>query len=281
MTIGIGIGIDKAPPPGGLLPETLAYIAAVEGDGGTGLASAQLEQYFQAFGAKNAFFTDDAVTGYKASGGLVSKKYSILGDENGLNVVQATGANQPALSGSSIVYSPTKYMQAPADSVTVFAGDFFISIVFKLTAYNDFQQIYCTANNGACATGMWIEIGTFRGLYVLEHGMEIITDNVVDISGAGTPLTTGVWHTALLKREGGGTNNTQFYIDDVLIGQSTYTDGIGDAASPDNDILLGGYANAVPEAITLEGQIKSIYIQNETIEAGDITGIQAIQTNGL
>lgn len=150
---------------------------------------------------------------------------------------------------------------ASSSYAPVFTGDFTIQCWVNFKTYINYQNIISSANSGSANYGFWLEFGSARG-FTLYQGLTgasilILEDNIVDLR----TLATNTWHHVCVVRSGSGTNNVKLYVNNVLCGQSTYTNTIGLATQ---NLLIARYSHTETTNY-FNGYISNLLIQHSAI----------------
>jgi len=184
----------------------------------------------------------------------------LSGNNNNFTLV-----NGPAFSSSRIYFDGVDDY-ASSSYAPVFTGDFSISFWVNFTTYNTYQNIISSANNTGAAYGFWVEFGTTRGFVLASgtvgSGALILEDNVVNMQS----LATNAWHYVSITRSGNNTNNLKVYVNNVLIGQNTYTATIGVATQ---NLMIAKYSYDY-SSLLFKGYLANLVMQTSALTADQI-----------
>lgn len=184
---------------------------------------------------------------------------------NGRNFTLVSGPYEsPGYLGSMYFDGVDDY--ATSSYAPVFTGDFTISFWVNFKTYNTYQNVISSSNNTGAAYGFWVEFGTARGFQLFTGiagtGTLALDDNVVNVQS----LTTNAWHHVCITRSGSSTNNLKVYVDNVLVGQNTYTTTIGVATQ---NLMIAKYSYDY-SSLLFNGYLSNLVIQHAAVSSDTI-----------
>jgi hypothetical protein len=188
--------------------------------------------------------------------------------------LSGNGRNFTLVNGpyESYGYLGSMYFDGVDDHATssyapVFTGDFTISFWVNFKTYNTYQNVISSANNTGANLGFWVEFGTTRGFQLFSGisgspGVLALDDNVVNVQS----LAINTWHHVCITRSGSGTNNLKVYLNNVLIGQNTYTATIGVSTQ---NLMIAKYSYDY-SSLLFNGYLSNLIIQHSAVTAETI-----------